>query len=355
MGYTSRERCIRAIKREEVDMIPLNLWIDTPEPLNSLLKYLDLSSYEKLLAYLKVDYRGPPGITMVGVRLKGGFKEEVYKDEKGRILRRDIFGVVWALPLKEGHSIDIIHPLKEMDVEEYPWPEVDEESLDVAMEYRRKYEDYCIMGYTLQAFEQACRLFGFNEIFKRMIMGDKTVDKVLDKLFEITYTQAKLLLEAGVDEIYNGDDVGAQGTMLISPRLWRKYLKPRYKKLAWIIHSKGAFFHFHSDGWIEPIIPDLIEVGVDVLEPLQPETMDPAKIKREYGDKLSFEGAISIQKTLPFGTPEEVAEEARKRIEELGPTGYILRPSHTILKGTPLRNILTLYEAANKYRKVSQT
>jgi len=352
MVYSSRERCIRAIKREEVDMIPLNLWIDTPEPLNSLLKHLNLGSYEELLAHFKVDYRGPPGVTMVRVKLRGGFEEEVYRDEKGRILRRDIFGVVWALPTKGYHSLDIAHPLKKMEIEDYPWPEVDEESLDAVIKYRKKYEDYCVMGYTLQAFEQLCRLFGFNELFKRMIRGDKTVDKALDKLFEITYTQAKLLLEAGVDEIYNGDDVGAQSTMLISPSLWRKYLKPRYRKLAWIIHSKGAFFHFHSDGWIEPIIPDLIEVGVDVLEPLQPETMDPAEIKRKYGDKLSFEGAISIQRTLPFGTPEQVAEEVRTRIKELGPTGYILRPSHTILKETPLRNITTLYEVANKYRKV---
>lgn len=120
--------------------------------------------------------------------------------------------------------------------------------------------------------------------------------------------------------------------------------------MAWLIHSKGAFFH--SDGWIEPIIPDLIEVGVDVLEPLQLETMNPAEIKRKYGDKLSFEGTISIQWTLPFGTPEDVAKEVKTRIKELGPTGYILRPSHTVLRETPLRNIITLYKAANKYRRV---
>ncbi len=353
MGYSPRERCIRAIRREEVDAVPLNLWIDTPEPLNSLLKYLNLRKYEDLLAYFKVDYRGPPGITMVSLRLKGGFEEKMYKDERGRLLRRDIFGVVWALPRGGYHALDIYHPLKDLEVDEYPWPEVDEESLDFVIRYRRKYEDYCIMGYTLQAFEQLCRLFGFNELFKRMIRRDKSVDKALDKLFEITYTQAKLLLEAEVDQIYNGDDVGAQNTMLISPSLWRRYLKPRYRKLAWLIHSKGAFFHFHSDGWIEPIIPDLIEIGVDVLEPLQPETMDPAEIKRKYGDKLSFEGAISIQRTLPFGTPEQIAEEVKSRIKELGPTGYILRPSHTILKETPIRNIIALYEAANKYRKVA--
>jgi len=352
LPYTPRERCLRAIRREEVDMIPLNLWIDVPEPLNSLLNYLRLSSYDELLAYLKVDYRGAPGITMVSLRLKEGFSEETFTDERGRILRRDVFGVVWATTANSLSTMPIRHPLGEMEFEDYLWPEVDEESLDEVFKLRRRYEDYCIMGYTLQAFETACKLFGYSELFKRMVKGDKLVDKVLDKLFNITYTQAKLLLEAEVDQVYNGDDVGTQNTMIISPSLWRKYLKPRYEKLAWIIHSKGGVFHFHSDGWIKPIIPDLIEVGVDVLEPLQPEVMDPAEIKREYGDRLCFEGAISIQRTLPLGTTRDVVEEVKSRIRDLGPTGYILRPSHTILRETPLNNIIALYEAANKYRKI---
>lgn len=129
--------------------------------------------------------------------------------------KASIFGVVWVLPTKGYHSLYVVHPLSEMEVEDYPWPEIDEESLDPVIEYKKKYEDYCVIGYTLQAFERLCRLFGFNELFKRMIKRDKPVDKALDKLFEITYTQAKLLLEAGVDEVYNGDDVGAQNTMLM--------------------------------------------------------------------------------------------------------------------------------------------
>lgn len=356
-SYSSRERCIRAIKREEVDLIPLNVWVDAPEPLNGLMEHLDMKSYDKLMAHFNIDYRGnmlgTALLNMVGLDLTGGFTEKQFRDETGRVLFRNRFGVVSAFSLDRRTSMYVEHPLQRMDVEDFPWPEVKEESVNEVVRLRKRYEDHCVMGFSLQPFETACSLFGYSEMFKRMFREDKSVEKALDRLFGIAHAMAKLFLEAGVDEVYNGDDVGAEHTMLISPEMWRKQLKPRYKKLADLVHTKGAFLHFHTDGWIEPIIPDLIEVGVDVLEPIQPEAMDPRKVKREYGSKISLEGAISIQKTLPFGTPEDVEDEVRKRMNDLGPTGYIFRPSHTILAGTPLENITTLYEAANRYRRIS--
>ncbi|MEM2886435.1 MAG: uroporphyrinogen decarboxylase family protein, partial [Thermoproteota archaeon] len=142
-------------------------------------------------------------------------------------------------------------------------------------------------------------------------------------------------------------------TMMISSTLWRKFLKPRYEELAGVVHAGGSYFHFHSDGWIEPIIPDLIEVGVDVLEPLQPAAVDPFKIKAKYGYEIAFEGAISVQRTLPFGSAEDVEKEVGSALKNLGPTGYVMRPSHTILRGTPIRNILKLYDSAAKLRSAA--
>lgn len=239
-----------------------------------------------------------------------------------------------------------------MSASDYPWPQVRREDFDNVLGERRRHEDYCLVGGALQAFEAACSLFGYNRIFRLMLSEPKEVEYALDKLFKITYEQAKLLAEGGVDQVYSGDDVGAQTTMMLSPALWRRFLKPRYRRLGEIVHHGGSYFHFHSDGWIEPIIKDLVEVGVDVLEPLQPEAMDPVKIKRAYGDKLSFEGAISVQRTLPFGGVREVGEEVESSMKNLGPTGYAMRPSHTILQGTPMRNILELYRVARKFRKI---
>jgi uroporphyrinogen decarboxylase len=112
---------------------------------------------------------------------------------------------------------------------------------------------------------------------------------------------------------------------------------------------------FHSDGWIEPIIPDLIEVGVDLLNPVQPECMDPYRLKEAYGDRLSFHGTVSVQTTLPFASPAEVERLVKERIERMGPTGFILAPTHAIQPGTPIENVLTMYRAALKYGKVART
>ncbi|MBO3798674.1 MAG: uroporphyrinogen decarboxylase family protein [Thermoproteota archaeon] len=351
--YSSRERCYRAVKREEVDYIPINIWIDSPEPLRSLMNHLGLEDTEKLYEFLKIDYRGNVGIDAIGIGLKGGFKEESFKDSQGRILRRNHWGVVSMVSGNGLTSFYVDHPLKHMEVENYPFPELIEDDFERVKKFRRRYEDYCVVGFTLQAFETACALFGYNEIFKLMISEPRKVEFVLDRLFEISCKQAKLLVEAGVDQVYNGDDVGAQTTMLVSPTQWRRFLKPRYVRLAEVIHKGEAFFHFHSDGWIEPIVQDLVEIGVDVLEPLQPESMNIAKIKEKYGEKLSFEGGIGVQ-TLPFKNRAEIEHEVKEAVRILGPTGYTLRPSHTILRNTPIENILTLYEAANKYRVVQK-
>ncbi len=349
---SARERVQRAVLREDVDMLPISIWIESPEPARSLMDAVGADSVERLLRRLGVEYRGfLPNISFLGIGLKGGYEEGWFTDERGRRLYRNIFGVVSAVSSDGRTSMYVEHPLQRVDVREYAFPEVREEDFGVVERFRRQHEDYCVVGYALQPFETACALFGYNLIYRLMLREPWKVEYVLDRLFGIAEEQAKLLAEAGVDQVYSGDDVGAQTTMLISPELWRRFLKPRYRRLADAVHKRGALFHFHSDGWIEPIVPDLIEVGVDVLEPLQPEAMDVRRLKELYGDKLSFEGGVGVQR-LPFKTPLEVAEEVRWLVRTLGPTGYTLRPSHTILPGTPVENIIVLYEAANRVRRV---
>lgn len=349
---TPRERCYRAVEREEVDMVPLNIWIESPEPFRGLSSALGVNDAERLLRRLHIDYRGfLPNISWLGIRLVSS-REGWFTDSEGRRLYRDVFGVVYAFSSDGRTSMHVKHPLEHIDVREYEFPELREEDVGEVEKLRRSFEDYCVVGYVLQPFETACTLFGYSRIFRLMLLEPWKVEFVLDKLFSIAERQAALLAEAGVDQVYSGDDVGTQTTMMISPGLWRRFLKPRYEKLARTIHKRGAFFHFHSDGWIEPIIPDLIEIGVDVLEPLQPEAMDIASVKRLYGDRLSFEGGIGVQR-LPRMSPSEVVAEVKRALEVMGPTGYTLRPSHTILPGTPLENIIALYDAANKYRRAN--
>jgi uroporphyrinogen decarboxylase len=163
---------------------------------------------------------------------------------------------------------------------------------------------------------------------------------------------AERYARADVDVIEMGDDVSMQRGMLLSPAAWRQWLKPR---LARVIQSAKAvkpdvLVKYHSDGNPSAIIPELIEIGVDVLNPVQPECIDPAEAKRLYGDRLAFWGTMGIQTTMPFGTPEQVAEVVKERIETVGEGGGLLiAPTHVLQPDVPWENIVAFFEAVERY------
>ena len=140
--------------------------------------------------------------------------------------------------------------------------------------------------------------------------------------------------------------------MLISPEIYRKYIKPRHQELINYIKSyTEAYIYYHTDGAVEPLIPDLIDIGVDILDPVQPASLDLNKIKNKYGSDLSFFGGIDVQQVLPYGSRGDVKKEVKKRFRQLGNQGgLILGPSHWIQKDVPWENIYTMYESIKKCR-----
>jgi uroporphyrinogen decarboxylase len=177
-------------------------------------------------------------------------------------------------------------------------------------------------------------------------------ETLLDRITAKREVQAARYAELGVDLICLGDDVGTQQGMLMSPPMWRRWLKPRLARV--IAAAKrvrpDVLINYHSDGNMEAVIPELIEIGVDILNPVQPECLDPAKLKRRYGDRLAFWGTIGIQHTLPFGTAEEVREEVRTRIETVaGGGGLLIGPTHIVEPEVPLENIVAMVEAVKEY------
>jgi len=143
-----------------------------------------------------------------------------------------------------------------------------------------------------------------------------------------------------IDVIRFGDDWGQQHGLIMGPHHWRRYLKPRLAKIYAEVKKYNKFVAIHSCGDIKEILPDLIEIGVDIFNPFQPEVMDVYEMKEKYGDKLTFYGGISLQKTLTFGTPEDVKKEVLDRIRRIGKDGgYIASPSHDIPKDVPAENI----------------
>jgi uroporphyrinogen decarboxylase len=184
-----------------------------------------------------------------------------------------------------------------------------------------------------------------------MYMNPQFVNTLLDKILEFRIEQAKRFLEIGVDVICLADDIGVQKGMMIPPELWRKYLKPRMQRLIHEVKAKGSVkVFYHSDGYIEPVIPDLIEIGVDVLNPIQPECMSPAEIKKKYGNKLTLHGTISVQETLSRGSLEDVRNEVLERIRTCSEGGgFVLSPSNRITPDISLEKVLAVYETAKKH------
>jgi len=207
-------------------------------------------------------------------------------------------------------------------------------------------------GYCHGIFEHIWGVYGFENILADFVLNPCKVHTILDEISENFAQVASKLASFDIDLLILGDDVGAQKAMIMSPEIWRTFLKPR---LASIINAvkkvkAGRFVFYHSDGYIEPIIPELIEIGVDILNPIQPECMEPAKIKQEYGKDLIFFGTVGIQSTLPYGSPEDVKKEVKERIETVGKDGgLILSPSHLINPDVPWENIVAFFEAADEF------
>ena len=208
--------------------------------------------------------------------------------------------------------------------------------------------EYWIVGSTVTTiFETAWALRGLEQLLTDFIEDPGLADAILDIPYRYHLAAAETLVRMGVDMIWLGDDIGHQHGMFISPRHWRRFLKPRMAEI--VEHLKkinpALKIAYHTDGCVYPVIPELIEIGLDVLNPIQPAAMDPVKVKREYGKDLCFWGSIDEQYTLPFGRPEDVRREVRERIGTLGQGGgLILAPTHHVQLDTPLENFWAMVE-----------
>ncbi len=263
----------------------------------------------------------------------------------------DEWGVGWRLqpyttPFGLGAYTEMIHhPLAdERAVAAYqpPDPNRPELYVEAARALADFKDEYWITGVTVTTiFETAWALRGYKQLLMDFVVNPDLAEHILNIPYRYHLAAARKLVEMGVDMVWLGDDVGMQTGMLISPRLWRKFFKP---KMAAFIAALKAInpqvkVAYHSDGNVSAIIPDLIEIGLDVLNPIQPACMDPAELKRNYGDRLCFWGSLDEQSTLPFGTPEQVRGEVLKRLGTLGQGGgLILGPTHHVQLDTPMEN-----------------
>ena len=246
-------------------------------------------------------------------------------------------------------------------VTSYPWPDPDNprrtRGLKACARGLRDCSDRALsIGLPGRFLSFGQDLCGYTDWMVYLLTEPRFVNALLDKALEIQLQICeKVLCELGddVDVIVFADDLGTQQSLQISPRLYRKTIKPRQKALFDVVKQcSNAKILLHSDGAIAKILPDLIEIGVDIVNPVQPtcEGMETSLLKREYGDDLSFWGGIDTQHVLPFGTPQEVSDEVKRRIDDLAPGGgFVLAPVHNIQPEVPPENIVAMFDTALQY------
>ncbi|MGA2528300.1 MAG: uroporphyrinogen decarboxylase family protein [Acidimicrobiales bacterium] len=208
---------------------------------------------------------------------------------------------------------------------------------------------YWIVGSTVTTiFETAWALRGFEQMLTDFIDDPALADGILEIPYRYHLAAAERLVELGVDMIWLGDDIGQQQGMLISPKHWRRFLKPRMAHFIERLKTINPDLKvaYHTDGCVYAVIAELIEIGLDVLNPVQPAAMDAVRLKREYGRDLCFWGSVDEQYTLPFGSPDEVSAQVAERIATLGEGGgLILAPTHHVQLDTPLENFWAMVKA----------
>jgi len=188
-----------------------------------------------------------------------------------------------------------------------------------------------------------------------LIVNPEIADAALERIFEIHAAIIRGALAAAGDLItlvYVAEDLGTQESLLMSPASFRRFLKPRMKKMIELVHSFGAKVIHHDDGAIRPLLPELIEIGIDVLNPVQWRChgMEREGLARDFGRSLVFHGAVDNQQTLPFGTPDDVRREVADNIRIFRECkGYVVAPCHNMQPNTPTANILALYEAVHEF------
>ena len=259
-----------------------------------------------------------------------------------------------------------IHPLEEASLDAldgFPWPDMDDPSRLQGVRQRAEdldaSDEFAVFAapWLISPFERALQIQGMDRFLTNMILQPDFAQALLEKLTHLLKRSLRNFLMASnnhADIVILADDLGTQDRLLISPQLYRQMLKPLHAELITTIKEQSdAKVFFHSDGDIFDLIDDFIEIGVDILNPIQTSAgkmANLAELKKRYGQRLSFCGAIDTQKILPLGSPSEVEDEVKRVINLLAPGGgYLLSSVHTITNDVPPENILAMAQAVERY------
>jgi uroporphyrinogen decarboxylase len=341
---TPRERIMAAINRQQPDRVPADYKAE-PEVNEMMTRRLGVSSYDGLLERLEVDVRriDPRYIGVPNKDLGDGVFEDYWGIRSKRLAAthgtydQHLPTAIWNATTVE-------------ELEQHNWPSPDIFDYSVMKAQCEQYPEYAVLYEGSDLFTRPSILRGMENLFYDLVDRPEVAHYILEKFTAFYCEDLTRALEAtngGFQFYCEWSDYGTQQGLLISREMWLEFAGPYLKRLIDICHSAGVKFMMHSCGAIREILPEVIKIGTDVLDPIQiaAKGMEPAGLQRDFGDKLCFHGGVCTQTTLPFGTPEDVRRNVTECVRTLGASGgYILAPSHNIQADTSAENILAMYD-----------
>lgn len=371
---SSRQRVLSAIYHRQPDRVPIDVG-------GTMATGINVQAYQELLDYLGMQedweqesYRGRTAriseqvrrrlhADVVNVPLPGPAPRRVWQNGKLSCYE-DEWGVWWACP-PDGHYYTIREPFAGEpslhDIRAYPWPDPTDAvwtaGLVEKVEQARRLGDYAVcLSLPVGFIHETQFLRGYEAWLTDLLLNRSFIEALMDAVIEIQleiFRRALALVGDKVDLVAIGDDIGFQNGPMVSPALYDAVIAPRQKRLFRTLRDAApAALFYHTCGSVVPMIPRLIDMGVQILNPVQVSAagMDTAVLKREFGRHLCFWGAVDTQRVLPRGTPAEVREEVRRRIDDLAEGGgYVLAAVHHIQHGVPPQNILAMCDEALEY------
>jgi len=330
----NKERVLASLRHQQPDKTPYNISL-TQKAHQKMAEYCGDPDFEKKLNNC---------FLIMGTAPRDAWREtapDIWSDE---------FGVQWNRSVDKDIGVVCNCLVTPETVDDYCFPDpTDTSRYDTFPEQIATHKDQFVMadiGFSL--FERAWTLAGMETILMGMAANPEFVHRFLDRIMDHNLQIIERACAYPIDAFRFGDDWGQQTGLIMGPRLWREFIKPRIKQMYQLVKSKGKRVVIHSCGKVDEIFPDLIEIGLDVFNPFQPEVMDVYEMKSKYGDRLSFYGGISTQKTLPFGTVQQVRDEVRLLLDKVGKNGgYIAAPAHDIPGDAKPENIAAMLDMLN--------
>jgi len=326
-----RERVISAVAHKNTEPVPHDIDLTVPVA-------------EKICDYLKMQKED------LWDYFDNHIEEAKYR--KGEYVEKDLyqdpFGVLWNRSIDKDIGVIKKYILKEPEMGSYRVPEPNLDYVDEIttkmFEVNKDSYKFGKIGFSL--FERSWSLRGLENFLADLAGEEKFVFELLEQILDYNMKIINHALKYPLDGFFFGDDYGQQRGLMMSPKTWRKFIKPCLKKMFEKVKSTGRTVALHSCGNLSDILGDLIDIGLDIYQTVQPEIYDLKEIKEKFGAHLTFWGGISTQKVLPYVSPEEVKKIARETIKILGKNGgYIASPTHQIPADVPVENVIALAEA----------